>query len=62
MFLTGSANNAVIGGMPIPQRGTLNNIFAWGPELSPGQNNITVSGFTGLIRFEFIPKYIWGME
>lgn len=60
VFLTGEADNAKIGGMPVPEQNTLENVLAWAPELAPGENKITVEGFTGDIVFEFTPLYIWG--
>jgi len=60
-YLTGTANNARIGGLPIPNQGELTNALVWCPELAPGANSLSISGFTGSIRFEFTPLYIWSL-
>ena len=58
--LTGTtAAGAYIGDMPVLMTGVLDNACIMGPELAPGDNDIAVTGFTGTLRIEFTPRYIW---
>jgi len=59
IYLTGAASGGMIGNMPIVHQGQMTNASIVAPELAPGQNQITITGFTGQLRFVFTPQYIW---
>jgi hypothetical protein len=61
-YITGQVNDMKLGGIGIPADGPVAGLMIDGPELTPGENNIAVSGFTGAVTTLFTPLYIWGWE
>jgi len=60
IYLTGAASGMTINGKPIPYAGALINRPVDWLELRPGDNEWAVAGFSGEMKFEFTPIYVWG--